>query len=177
MLRNKTRIRCWIDHTSPDDKTNISFYFFFLKLTHLVSYLQESCRAPFLPSTIEPPFGSGWRTRAEYERGTRSGRPSRIWTEIPTEFEAELLYCRIELINSRQCYPQTNGKSERFHRSVEEEMEHWDTLSEYVTYYNERRLRISLDINNHQTSLKVFSDKRSLETIRQSQPYRGKCKQ
>ena len=91
--------------------------------------------------------------------------PSRIWAGSSTEFEAELLDRRIELINSKPYHPQTNCKLERFHRSVEEEMKHWDTLSEYVTYYNERRLRVSLDINNHQTSLKVFSNKRSLETI------------
>ena len=103
--------------------------------------------------------------------------PAEYGWGMSTEFEAELLDRVIELINSRPYHPQINRKLERFHRSVEEEMEHWDTLSEYVTSYNERRLRVSLDINNHQTSLKVFSNKRSLETIKPPQLNGGGRKQ
>ena len=102
------------------------------------------------------------------KRRKREGPPGSTW--MPTEFEAELLDRGIELINSRPYHPQTNGKLERFHRSVEEEIEHWDTLSEYVSFYNERRLHFSLDIKNHQTPLKAFFDKRATETIKKSNP-------
>ena len=53
-------------------------------------------------------------------------------------FENELLNLGIELINSRPYHPQTNGKLERFHRSIEEEIHHYESLSEYIEYYNKR---------------------------------------
>ena len=48
----------------------------------------------------------------------RRKKPSGSWT--PTPFEADLLSLDIGLINSRLYHPQTNGKLERFHRSVED---------------------------------------------------------
>ena len=80
----------------------------------------------------------------------------------------EFLDRGIELINSRPYHPQTNGKLKRIHRSIEE-IECWDTLFEYVAYY-ERRLHLSLDIKNFQMPLKVFSDKRAAKIIKQSNP-------
>lgn len=92
-------------------------------------------------------------------------------TRMPTEFEVGLDR-GTELINSRPYHPQTNGKLEWFHRSVEEDMEHWDTLSEYVASCNECRFYFSPDIKNYQTPLKAFSDKRDIKTIKQSNPNR-----
>ena len=53
----------------------------------------------------------------------RGGRkaPGKTWKA--TAFEAELLDRGIELINSRPHHPQTNGKLERLHRSIENELE------------------------------------------------------
>ena len=70
------------------------------------------------------------------------------------------------MINSRQYYPQTNGKLERFHHTVEE-IEQCDTLPEYVSYYNRRRLYFSLDIKNRQM-LKAFSNKIDAKTIKKN---------
>ena len=78
----------------------------------------------------------------------------------PTAFESELLDRGIELINSRPYHPQTNGNLERFHRSIEEEIFHYESLSRYIEYYNERRLHFSLDIDNYETPLKAFFTKR-----------------
>ena len=52
----------------------------------------------------------------------RGGRktPKKTWKA--TVFEAELLDRGIELINSRPYHPQTNGKLERFHKSIEDEI-------------------------------------------------------
>lgn len=83
--------------------------------------------------------------------------PKGAWT--PTVFENELLNLGIHPINSRQYHPQTNGKLERFHRILETEVDLHDSLEDFVTHYNERRLHWSLDIDNHQTPLKVFRDK------------------
>ncbi len=56
-----------------------------------------------------------------------------------TLFEEELLQNDIFLINSWSYHPQTNGKLERLHRSIEGEIWHYGRLSSYVTYYNEDR--------------------------------------
>ncbi len=100
----------------------------------------------------------------------RGGRktPKKTWKA--TAFEAELLDCGIELINSRPYHPQTNGKLERFHRSIEDEIFHYESLSAYMEYYNERRLHFSLDIHNHQTPLRAFSDKKATDAIRKTHP-------
>ena len=93
----------------------------------------------------------------------RDGMPKGTWT--PTVFENELLYMDIHLINSRPYHPQTNGKLERFHRTLETEISRHDSLDDFITYYNERRLHWSLDIDNRQTPLKAFHDKSICESI------------
>ena len=100
-------------------------------------------------------------------RGGRK-KPAGTWT--PTLFENELLNLGIELINSRPYHPQTNGKLERFHRSIEEEIHHYESLSEYIEYYNERRLHFSLDMRNYETPLKAFSARKATEAIRANDP-------
>ena len=74
------------------------------------------------------------------------------------------------MINSRPYHPQTNGKLERFHRSIEEEIHHYESLSEYIEYYNERRLHFSLDMRNYETPLKAFSARKATEAIRVNDP-------
>ena len=76
----------------------------------------------------------------------------------------------IELINSRPYHPQTNGKLERFHRSVEDEIWHYESLSSYIEYYNEERLHFSLDMDNCQTPLRAFHDKEATDAIRRTDP-------
>ena len=94
--------------------------------------------------------------------------PTKPWK--PTAFEAELLDRGIELINSRPYHPQTNGKLERFHRSIEDEIGHYESLSAYIEYYNEKRLHFSLDIDNYQTPLRAFHDKMATRVIRENDP-------
>ena len=62
------------------------------------------------------------------------------------------------------------GKLERFHKSIEEEMHHCESLSEYIEYYNERRLYFSPDMHNYKTPLKVFSAKKATKAIRANDP-------
>ena len=76
----------------------------------------------------------------------------------------------IELINTRPYHPQTNGKLERFHRSIEEEIYHYESLSDYVQYYNERRLHFSLDMANRETPLRAFSARKATDAIRKDNP-------
>ena len=70
----------------------------------------------------------------------------------------------------RLYHPQTNGKLERFHRSIEEEIHHYESLQDYIEYYNERRLHFALDIRNYETPLKEFSTRKPTDTIRKDSP-------
>ena len=63
-------------------------------------------------------------------------------------FESELLDHGIELINARPYHPQTNGKLERFRRTLEEELHHFG------------RRHWSLDIDNGETPLQAFHNKK-----------------
>ncbi len=116
------------------------------------------------PATILSDNGSCFVGRG----GRRKAPPAKAWKA--TAFEAELLDCGIELINSRPYHPQTNGKLERFHRSIEDEIFHYESLSAYMEYYNEERLHFSLDIDNYQTPLRAFSDKKATDAIREGDP-------
>ena len=101
-------------------------------------------------------------------RGGRKKASGKTWT--PTAFEAELLDRGIELITSRPYHPQTNGKLERLFRSVEDEIWHHESMSEYVRYYNEERLHGSLDIDDGETPLQAFGRRKATEAIRKSDP-------
>lgn len=57
-------------------------------------------------------------------------KSSGTWT--PTLFDRELLSLNIGRLNSRPYRPQTNGKLERFHKSLEDEIWHYSNLDDYV---------------------------------------------
>ena len=101
--------------------------------------------------------------------GVRGGNTPK-GMRTPTVFENKLLDLGIHLINSRPYHPQTNGKLERFHRTLETELGRHDSLGDFITYYNEGRLHWSLDIDNRQTPLKTFRNKTAYETTRADNP-------
>ncbi len=100
-------------------------------------------------------------------RGGRK-RPAGSWT--PTLFEDELLALNIALINSRPYHPQTNGKLERFHRSVEDEIWRYASLADYIEYYNTDRLHWALDIDSYETPMRAFHNKAAADYIRRQDP-------
>ncbi len=61
------------------------------------------------------------------------------------------------------------GGPERFHRSIEEEIWNHESLSAYIGY-NEDMLHWSLDIDNYETPLRVFCDRKATDAIRKSNP-------
>ncbi len=72
--------------------------------------------------------------------------------------------CSIGVLSSSiavPAQPQTNGKLERFHRSIEDEIFHYESLSDYVEYYNEIRLHFALYMYNLETSLRAFHSRRA----------------
>ena len=72
----------------------------------------------------------------------------------------------IALINSRPYHPQTNGKLERFHKSLEDEIWNYPNLDDYIEYYNTDRLHFSLDMDNYETPMMAFRNKRADEETR-----------
>ena len=95
------------------------------------------------------------------------GRKKRTGTWTPTLFENDLLNLDIRLINSRPYHPQTSGKLERFHRSLEDEIWHYRDLGDYIEYCNTDRLHFSLDINNYETPFMAFRNKKATDEVRQ----------
>ena len=129
-----------------------------------VLVLRKAIRQFGMPATILSDNGSCF-----VGRGGRKKTP-RPESWVPTFFEAELIERGIDLINTRPYHPQTNGKLERFHRSLEEEIWHYKSLPAYIKYYNGRRLHFALDMKNYQTPLMAFSDKEATEEIRKNDP-------
>ena len=91
-------------------------------------------------------------------------------TRQPTPFEAELLNRGIEMINSRPHRPRTSGKLKRLYRSIESEIWHHDSVSEYVRYYNEERLHGALDIDDCEVPLQAFGRRRAGDATRKNSP-------
>ena len=102
------------------------------------------------------------------QNGRKKKGPLGTWQ--PTVFEEELLERGIVLINTRPYHPQTNGKLERFHRSLETEIWNYENLEAYIDYYNERRLHFSLGMGNYETPLMAFKNKKATAAIRKDDP-------
>ena len=132
-----------------------------------VSVLRKAVRQFGRPATVLSDNGSCFVGRRGRSRG--GGRaPAGSWK--PTAFEKELLDLGVDLINSRPYHPQTNGKLERFFGTVETEICHHESLSDFVAYYNEQRLHFSLDIDNLETPLRAFSSRKATKAIRKNNP-------
>ena len=127
-----------------------------------VAVLRQAINRFGVPATILSDNGSCF-----VGRGGRK-KPTGNWT--PTLFENELLDLDIGLINSRPYHPQTNGKLERFHRSLEDEIWHYGDLDDYIEYYNTDRLHFSLDMDNYETPLMAFHNKKASDEIRGKDP-------
>ncbi|MYB47506.1 MAG: transposase family protein [Cenarchaeum sp. SB0662_bin_33] len=127
-----------------------------------VAVLRQAVDRFGVPATILSDNGSCFVGRGGRKKQTSS------WT--PTLFERELLGLNIGLINSRPYHPQTNGKLERFHRSLEDEIWHYSSLDDYIEYYNTDRLRFSLDMDNYETPLMTFHKKKATVETRSQNP-------
>ncbi|MDG7046327.1 MAG: transposase [Nitrososphaerota archaeon] len=99
------------------------------------------------------------------------GRPSAIMTDHGSQFFANygdnkapgvasfqehLAKLGIRHILERVGHPQSNGKVERLFGSLQLRIKHFNSVEEYVTYYNERRPHMSLDFDNLETPVQAF---------------------
>lgn len=53
--------------------------------------------------------------------------------------------------------PQSNGKIERFYQTYEKQRWRFDSLDEFLTFYNEERPHMSLDWDNLETPMEAFA--------------------
>ena len=127
-----------------------------------VAALRQSICRFGVPATILSDNGSCFVGRGGHKKQASA------WT--PTVFESELPALDIGLINSRPYHPQTNGKLERFHKSLEDEIWNYPGLDDYIEYYNTDRLHFSLDMDNYETPMMAFRNKRADEETRTHNP-------
>ena len=99
---------------------------------------------------------------------SRRGTPRRSWK--PTLFERELLDAGIKHVMARVGHPQTNGKVERFFRTLETEIDRHGGVAEFIGHYNEERLHFSLDMETGETPLLAFRRRRADGRVRAENP-------
>ena len=94
----------------------------------------------------------------------------RVPPDAVSVFENELLNLKAGLINSRPYHQQTNGKLERFHRTIEEEIWYYDERDDYIEYCNTDWLHFSLDMNIYVVPMMVFHKRNATYEIRYQNP-------
>ena len=62
-----------------------------------------------------------------------------------SKFQQYLVDIKINHILGRVQHPQTNGKIERFYETFRSKVEHFNSTEEFVTWYNTKRLHMSLN--------------------------------
>ena len=73
-----------------------------------------------------------------------------------TVFEKYLIEHEIRQILGRVHHPQTNGKIERFYRTVEEKIHRFSNLDELIQWYNMKRPHMSLNLKVIETPYRAF---------------------
>lgn len=66
---------------------------------------------------------------------------------------------RVRHVVGRVQHPQTNGKMERFFRTVRTKAPDFPTFEAFIRWYNERRPHMSLDFDRAETPLEAFERK------------------
>ncbi len=74
-------------------------------------------------------------------------------------------------ITAKTYRPQTNGNLKRFFGTLESEFVHFDSVEEFMEFYNEQRTHFSLDIRNGQTPLMAPHSKKDARRDQKEQPY------
>ena len=80
-----------------------------------------------------------------------------------TVFERYLVEEGIRQVLSRVMHPQTNGKVERFFRTVKEKLPEFDTLEDLMVWYNDVRPHMSLNLDVIETPSEAFVRKMPAE--------------
>jgi len=73
-----------------------------------------------------------------------------------SEFERFLTENGIRHIVGRVNHPQTNGKIERFYGTFEAKIKYFDTVDEFIEWYNHKRPHMSLNLDEMETPYQAF---------------------
>jgi len=73
-----------------------------------------------------------------------------------TVFEKYLIEQGVRQILGRVQHPQTNGKIERFYRTIEEKIHRFNSLNELIQWYNMKRPHMSLNLKILETPHQAF---------------------
>jgi putative transposase len=82
-----------------------------------------------------------------------------------SKFEKFLVENGIKHIVGRVNHPQTNGKIERFYGTLETKMRYFDTIDEFVEWYNHKRPHMSLNLDELETPYQAFLRKLPAERV------------
>jgi putative transposase len=76
-----------------------------------------------------------------------------------TAFEKYLIENEVRHVLGRVSHPQTNGKVERFFRTVKDKLGRFESVDELMEWYNMRRPHMSLDLDTIETPYRAYARK------------------
>lgn len=143
----------------------------------MIAYLDDASR--FVTGWALFPEATSERSLEVLKKAIgKHGKPASILTDRGTQFYASeteerergatvferyLVENGIRQILSRVSHPQTNGKVERFFRTVKEKLSEFDTIDQLLGWYNEKRPHMSLNLDAIETPHQAFIRKMSQE--------------
>jgi putative transposase len=74
-------------------------------------------------------------------------------------FQQYLVSRKINHILGRVHHPQTNGKIERFYETFQSKIKYFESIDEFITWYNTKRPHMSLNWNELETPIQAFYTK------------------
>jgi putative transposase len=77
-----------------------------------------------------------------------------------SKFQQYLIGRKINHILGRVHHPQTNGKIERFYETFQSKIPHFNSMEEFVIWYNTKRPHMSLNWDQLETPIQAFYKKR-----------------
>ncbi len=115
---------------------------------HAVEVLKEAVRKHGRPASILTDRGTQFYASETEEREKGS-----------TVFERYLVENGIRHVLGRVSHPQTNGKVERFFKTVKDKLDRFDGIGELIEWYNMTRPHMSLNLDVIETPYRAYARK------------------
>ncbi|AIY89303.1 IS481 family transposase [Geoglobus acetivorans] len=177
--KNKKKRKKWIRYERKHSMELWHADWFFYNGKWIIAYLDDASRlitgyGVFDKATSENAIKVLKEAMDDY------GRPESILTDRGTQFYASagekkakgvskfekfLAENEIKHIVGRVNHPQTNGKIERFYGTLEAKIKYFDTVDEFMEWYNHKRPHMSLNLDELETPYKAFLRKLTPERI------------
>ncbi|MGH9919921.1 MAG: DDE-type integrase/transposase/recombinase [Nitrososphaerales archaeon] len=112
---------------------------------HTIDVLRQAIKEHGKPASILTDRGT------QYYKSETDERVSGL-----TAFEGYLIENEIRHVLGRVSHPQTNGKVERFFRTVKDKLPEFGSLDELMTWYNTKRPHMSLNLDVIETPYQAY---------------------